>query len=100
MNPGGMLGQLRTEPSRVTHPTVTAQKTKSDTQMTHATREEYPEPPEQHDVSQSSTAEKTRTVACLQVLASFLINMNVYGLVNAFGVFQNYYETPVSSIIF
>ena len=31
--------------------------------------------------------------ACLQVLASFLINMNVYGLVNAFGVFQNFYET-------
>lgn len=28
-----------------------------------------------------------------QVLASFLINMNVYGLVNAFGEFQHFYET-------
>lgn len=31
--------------------------------------------------------------AWTQVLASFLINMNVYGLVNAFGDFQHFYET-------
>ena len=31
--------------------------------------------------------------AWTQVAASFLINMNVYGLVNAFGEFQNFYET-------
>ena len=31
--------------------------------------------------------------AWTQVFASFLINMNVYGLVNAFGDFQHYYET-------
>lgn len=28
-----------------------------------------------------------------QVLASFLINMNIYGLVNAFGEFQHFHET-------
>ena len=33
------------------------------------------------------------TSAWTQVLASFLINMNVYGLVNAFGEFQHFYET-------
>ena len=32
-------------------------------------------------------------VAWIQVLASFLINFNVYGLVNAFGEFQHFYET-------
>lgn len=32
-------------------------------------------------------------IAWTQVLASFLINMNVYGLVNAFGDFQHFYET-------
>ena len=32
-------------------------------------------------------------IAWMQVFASFLINMNVYGLVNAFGDFQHYYET-------
>ena len=32
-------------------------------------------------------------IAWTQVLASFLINMNVYGLVNAFGEFQHFYET-------
>lgn len=32
-------------------------------------------------------------IAWTQVLASFLINMNVYGLVNAFGDFQHSYET-------
>lgn len=31
--------------------------------------------------------------AWMQVAASFLINLNVYGAVNAFGVFQNFYET-------
>lgn len=31
--------------------------------------------------------------AWTQVVASFLINMNVYGLVNAFGDFQHFYET-------
>lgn len=31
--------------------------------------------------------------AWTQVFASFLINMNVYGLVNAFGQFQHYYES-------
>ena len=31
--------------------------------------------------------------AWTQVAASFLINMNVYGLVNAFGEFQHFYET-------
>lgn len=35
------------------------------------------------------------TVAWLQVLASFLINVNNWGLVNAFGVFQAYYETDL-----
>lgn len=32
-------------------------------------------------------------IAWMQVFASFLINMNVYGLVNAFGYFQHFYET-------
>ena len=32
-------------------------------------------------------------VAWTQVFASFLINMNVYGFVNAFGEFQHFYET-------
>ena len=32
-------------------------------------------------------------IAWTQVFASFLINMNVYGLVNAFGDFQHFYET-------
>ncbi len=32
-------------------------------------------------------------ITWIQVLASFLINMNVYGLVNAFGDFQHLYET-------
>ncbi len=32
-------------------------------------------------------------IAWMQVFASFLINMNVYGLVNAFGDFQHFYET-------
>ena len=31
--------------------------------------------------------------AWIQVLGSFLINMNVYGLVNSFGDFQHFYET-------
>lgn len=35
--------------------------------------------------------------AWTQVLASFLINMNVYGLVNAFGDFQRFYETEYLS---
>lgn len=35
--------------------------------------------------------------AWIQVLASFLINMNVYGLVNAFGDFQHFYETEYLS---
>ncbi|KAL9083639.1 MAG: hypothetical protein Q9159_005648 [Coniocarpon cinnabarinum] len=33
--------------------------------------------------------------AWLQVLASFLININNWGLVNTFGVFQAYYETTL-----
>jgi MFS family permease/aryl carrier-like protein len=35
--------------------------------------------------------------AWLQVLASFLINLNNWGLVNSFGVFQAYYETNLLS---
>ncbi|KAJ9606838.1 hypothetical protein H2200_008848 [Cladophialophora chaetospira] len=35
--------------------------------------------------------------AWIQVLGSFLINMNVYGLVNSFGDFQHFYETEYLS---
>lgn len=49
--------------------------------------------------SRSASSHSTPTflgcskAAWIQVLASFLINMNVYGLVNAFGDFQHFYET-------
>src|SRR5687768_14225299 len=44
-----------------------------------------PPPPAQPPKSTSS--------AWLQVFASFLINLNNFGLANSFGVFQAYYET-------
>ena len=47
--------------------------------------------------SESDTPLRTQGSAWTQVLASFLINLNVYGLVNAFGVFQNFYETQYLS---
>ena len=47
---------------------------------------------QQSDTPPAGPPDGGRT-AWTQVVASFLINMNVYGLVNAFGEFQHFYET-------
>ena len=52
-----------------------------------------PEPEQPANVSDVRVPPDGGRVAWMQVFASFLINMNVYGLVNAFGDFQHFYET-------
>jgi MFS family permease len=53
------------------------------------------QPPTTADKPKEAPAQQppTTTRAWLQVLASFLINLNNFGLANSFGVFQAYYET-------
>ncbi len=58
--------------------------------ITTGTEEPNEDPVEE---ASSSSPPDGGTVAWTQVFASFLINMNVYGLVNAFGDFQHFYET-------
>src|ERR1700712_1236207 len=43
------------------------------------------------------TMVKTKRWHRLQVIASFLINVNNWGLVNSFGVFQSYYQSRLLS---
>ena len=54
-----------------------------------------PQPEEPANVSDVRVPPDGGRIAWMQVFASFLINMNVYGLVNAFGDFQHFYETDL-----